>query len=92
MVLLLRIWAGGGATAALGAIVIGLIGGTGRDGLAVLLLLLALTAVVAGLAGTIGLVRDDLGDRRISSHRIMVVMGSFFGSALLMAMLTGAGG
>jgi hypothetical protein len=70
----------------------GLAWGTGRVGLAVLLLVSAFSCAAGAGYATVTLLVDQVRGRHTSGRRAVLAGGLFLLTAMLMAMLAGAGG
>lgn len=70
----------------------GVLGGDGRVGFVLLFLVTALATGVAALYAGLTAVVDDLKGRRVTRARVVSAVGLFAVTAVLMAMVAGAGG
>jgi hypothetical protein len=74
------------------AVASGLAGGEGRVGLAILLLVTAASTALAASYASVTLLLDQVKGRRTTGRRALLAGGLFLLTAMLMAMLAGAGG
>jgi uncharacterized protein (DUF849 family) len=90
-----RTWriAGVGALVGVGlAALSGVLGGDGRVGFVILFLVTSLATGVAALYAGVTAVVDDLKGRPVARARVVAAVGLFVLTALLMALVAGAGG
>ncbi len=89
--LLLRVGVGGLLITAIvtGLVAIAAGADSPRTAFVMVLLGIALTSASVSLVGVVTLLRDQIRDEPISRGRIALVVGSFFGTTLLLAMAIG---